>query len=128
MVKENQQPGWKTTAGRTLAWILACVFILIDIFFVRDALSSYLSWYGIQQLNALTEKSEGAVTNISNSLAAIDRWALLLLGVIGVSAAVLTDHYLRSGETEGQLGRRTAIVFGVLVGVAALSIIIQQAI
>lgn len=117
---------WKISTLRWLAWAVLVAGMVFGIFIIRST--------GIAVINrslaqhAINSEQTGRPTDI----ASLSMWAdfdnillVFIVGVIVVALVVFLDYYLRSGERNGRLLRRTGLVFGIESGVYLLALLIQ---
>jgi hypothetical protein len=96
-----------------LFWIITCALALLVAWVVR---STYVLLMGVALANPSLNSSQ--VFNATLRSNAVDRFALVLLGVVVLVVFVLSEYYYRSGASQGRLLRRfwraTALELGLL--------------
>ena len=116
---------WLTPILRTLIWFVLSIAQIIDIILVREAVKALAQTWQV-----------GAVEQMKNAdplswyyklgyiVQTIDYTTMIVLGIMAVTFTVLMDYYFRASEKKNDFPRRMAIVVGIEVGIALLSLII----
>ena len=123
---ENNEPHWASTILYSLAWLVCCLLVIVDILSIREAALDIVTAIQVQRI---ANAPEGTATqerlNTGFTAQAIDQGMLFFGGVVAVVFAIAIEYYFRSGQKIGRLWQRIGGVFGVLVAIFIVCVIVQ---
>jgi hypothetical protein len=108
-----------------VAWVLwaftSALGVLIGFWALRDAINSIA---GAMTMGAL-QGTSAQQFQAPLVRGAIDRFSILVLGVLSVLLVVVVEHYYRTGVEQGQLLKRLVLVTAIESGVLFVALAIQ---
>lgn len=123
---ENNEPHWASTILYSLAWLVCCLILIVDILSIREAALDILTAIQVQRIeNAPEGEATAERLETGFTTQAIDQGMLFFGGVVAVVFAIGIEYYFRRGQKIGRLWQRIGGVFGVLVAIFIVCVIIQ---
>lgn len=121
----EQDTDWKRNAAALGAWLLASGLVLVDLFLFERMLLQAARWIGAHYYAGARER-----LTYGQTIEALDRVLLFVLGAGGLALAVAVERHYRQGIDEGKLARRIIRVTAILVGsgllCAVVNLLIQE--
>lgn len=112
---EKKPDIWKSAFDGVMVYVLWMVIILLALWVLIVARGAVNIIYIVLTWNRWV-------------LRAVDRWSLLLFGIVWLIAIIAIEDYLRQGVEKGQLYQRFTKVAGAAVLLGALLALLQVAI
>ncbi len=123
---ENNEPHWASTILYSLAWLVCCLLLIVDILAIREASLDILTAVQAQRVaSAPTGEATKQMMDIGGTIQAISQGLLFFGGVAAVVFAIGIEYYFRRGQKIGRLWQRIGGVMGVLLAVFIVCVIIQ---
>jgi hypothetical protein len=123
---ENNQPHWSSSILYSLAWLVCCLLVIVDILVIREASLDILTAIQVQQI---AQAPEGQATSVRFELGsiiqAVDQGLLFFGGIVAIVLAIGLEYYFRMGQKQGKLVRRVALVIGIQVAIFVVGVLIQ---
>ena len=117
---------WKTSTVRYLAWIIASLGLVVNIYLIREAVLDILARFGASvQSRAAEAGSTGNGANVIFAVEAFDRFLILALSLLAVGFSVWIEYYLRNGEKRGEMYPRLGKVFGTIIAITVVAVLVQ---
>lgn len=120
----EQHIDWKRNVAALGAWLLASGLVLVDLFLLERMLLQVARWIGVHYYAGGRER-----LTYGQTIEALDRVLLFVLGAGGLALAVAIERHYRQGIDGGKLVRRVVRVTAILVGTgllcAVLNLLIQ---
>jgi hypothetical protein len=123
---EENQPHWSHSILYSLAWLICCLLVIVDILAVREATLDMLTAIQVQRMASAAE-GELNLERIEagRTMQAIDQGLLFFGGIVAVVLAIAIEYYFRIGQKQGKLLQRIGRVVGIQVAILLASVIIQ---
>jgi hypothetical protein len=115
---------WKTTIIRFVAWMVASLGMVANIYLIREAVLDVMARFGAT-VQSRAAQTGGSGTDVIFAIEAFDRFLILALSLLAVGLTVWVEYYLRNGEKRGELLARLGKVFGVEVAVTVIAVLVQ---
>jgi len=123
---ENNEPHWASTILYSLAWLVCCLLVIVDILAIREASLDVLTAIQARRVaNAPSGEATREMIDIGGTIRALDQGLLFFGGVAAVVFAIGIEYYFRRGQKQGRLWQRIGGVVGILVAVFIVCVIIQ---
>jgi chromate transport protein ChrA len=123
---ENDQPHWASTILYSLAWLICCLLVIVDILAIREASLDVLTAIQAQRIAAAPEgEAVAEQINIGFAIQALDQGLLFFGGIVAVVIAIGLEYYFRMGQRQGKLLRRISMVVGIQIAIFVICVVIQ---
>jgi hypothetical protein len=123
---EEKKGFWGNTVLYNLAWLISSLFVIVDLFMVREAVLAVMR--AIQATitqNAASGEQTTVRMQFGNTIELVDRGILFLGGVLVVALAIGIEYYFRKGNEEGKVWQRVGRVAIYLAAIFVVSVLIQ---
>jgi hypothetical protein len=126
MEESGPKYGWLTSIVQTLAWFVAILGAVVDIFALREAYLALLAWYRVVSTQAFHEAG-GLGVDIWTGvrLTAIDILTWVILCITALVAMIGIEYYFRKGREKGLLYKRIGKVLGIEAAIVVGAIIVR---
>jgi hypothetical protein len=126
-MENEHKGGCLVSLGQYFAWFVTSVLAVVDMLYVREAVTAILS--AISAAKDVAFHAAGGLgldfsTGFALSLA--DDIIILILGIAAISAVVYIEYYFRKGQPKGLLLKRIGKVAAIEVAIIIVSIIINN--
>ena len=123
---ETEQPHWASGILYSLAWLVCCLLVIVDILGIREASLDVVTAIQVQRVeNAPEGQAKLEELRTGFTMQAIDQGLLFFGGVVAVVLAIGLEYYFRMGRQQGKLLRRIGQVVGIQIGIFLACVIIQ---
>jgi hypothetical protein len=124
---EENQPHWASTILYSLAWLICCLLIIVDILAIREASLDVLTSIQARRVaNAARGEAGQERLETGFTIEAIDQGMLFFGGITAVALAIGLEYYFRIGKQKGKLVLRVGMTLGILVAIFVICIIVEQ--
>lgn len=116
MVQQQQQPSfWKKALDAILVYVLWAILIVLALWCLIEARAAVNILYIVLTWNRWV-------------LRAVDRWSLLLMGMLWLAGIIFAEAYLQRGAENGLLFKRFVILAGSILAFGGFLSILSTAI
>jgi hypothetical protein len=123
---EEKKGFWGRTVLYNLAWLISSLFVIVDLFMIREATLAVMTAIQVTVTqNAAEGEQTAAKMQFGNVMGVVDRAILFLGGVLVVALAIGIEYYYRKGNEEGKVWQRVGRVAIILAVVFVVSVLIQ---
>ncbi len=123
---ENPPSNGLTSVVRWAAWLILCIGMATEMFFVRNA---GLAIFNRVQAEQIMRKQDAGIivdSGQAGSLIQLNQVAMMfVVGIIAVTLSVMLDYYLRAGQRNGHLWQRIGLAAVVEAGIFGLAMLVQ---
>ncbi len=124
-MEDKQEPGWTSTLGYIIAWLVSTALLIVDLFLARNIIIDMMTSAGLMRQVADPDAWRSRRLTYGWLIDTTDRALLLALACVGIAGSIAIEHHYRKGAAEGKLRRRVIRVMGYELGFGAVALLIS---